>query len=218
MVKLVASICWRLDGIPLALELAAARLSSMSLAHLHGRLDQRFRLLTGGSRNALPRQQTLQAMVDWSFGLLTEAEQGLLRRLSVFAGGFELEAAETITVTAELDAIEIADLLGSLVDKSLVVAEHLSGSMRYRLLETIADYASQEMLRTDGEVAVLVSRDRHAAYFLTLAETAAPALTGPRQGEWLLKLDIEWDNLRPPLHTSRPPTTVSKACFGSGSP
>ena len=120
---LVATICRRLDGIPLALELAAARLSSMSLWHLSERLDQRFRLLTGGSRNALPRQQTLQATVDWSFDLLSVAERETMRRLSVFAGGFELEAAEAICAAGVIDAIDVMDLLGSLVDKSLVVAE-----------------------------------------------------------------------------------------------
>ncbi len=193
---LVGSICRRLDGIPLALELAAARLSSMSLLNLHERLDQRFRLLTGGSRNALPRQQTLQAMVDWSFGLLSAAEKALMRRLSVFAGGFELEAAEAVGAAGDIDAFDVADLLGSLVDKSLVVAERSSGSLRYRLLETMADYAAEEMLRADGEEAVLAARERHAAFFLDLAERAAPELDGPRQGEWLLRLDRDWENLR----------------------
>lgn len=120
---LVATICRRLDGIPLALELAAARLSSMSLLHLSERLDQRFRLLTGGSRNALPRQQTLQATVDWSFDLLSSAEREAMRRLSIFAGGFELEAAEAICAADEIDAVDVMDLIGSLVDKSLVLAE-----------------------------------------------------------------------------------------------
>ena len=193
---LVVSICRRLDGIPLALELAAARLSSMSLVHLHDRLDQRFRLLTGGSRNALPRQRTLQAMVDWSFGLLTAGEQDLLRRLSVFASGFELEAGEAVGTSEAVDAFDVADVLGSLVDKSLVIAERDGDSLRYRLLETIADYAAQELLSAGGEAAVLEARNRHASFYLALAETAAPLLTGPRQGTWLRKLDLEWDNLR----------------------
>ena len=120
---LVATICRRLDGIPLALELAAARLSSMSVQQVCERLDQRFRLLTGGSRNAMPRQQTLQATVDWSFGLLTHAERDTLTRLSVFVGGFELEAAEAICASADVDALDVMDLVGSLVDKSLVVAD-----------------------------------------------------------------------------------------------
>ena len=120
---LVVSICRRLDGMPLAIELAAARLRSMSLAELHDRLDQRFRLLTGGSRTALERQQTLRATVGWSYSLLTGAEQLLLARLSVFAGGFGLDAAEAVCASGSIDALDVADLLGSLVDKSLVVAE-----------------------------------------------------------------------------------------------
>ena len=120
---LVVSVCRRLDGMPLAIELAAARLRSMSLAELHGRLDQRFRLLTGGSRTALERQQTLRATVDWSYALLTGAERVLLGRLSVFAGGFGLDAAEAVCGSGDLDVLEVAWLLGSLVDKNLVVAE-----------------------------------------------------------------------------------------------
>jgi len=193
---LAASVCRRLDGIPLAIELAAARLKSMSLSQVSARLDQRFRLLTGGSRNVMPRQQTLQATVDWSFSLLSEPERETLRRMSVFAGGFELEAAEAVCA---LDAFEVLDLLGSLVDKSLVIADHpaaLGGSVRYRLLETIRQYSVEELLRTDGDDAVLRVRTRHAAYYLALAETAAPELTGPAQAAWLRRLDPEWENLR----------------------
>jgi predicted ATPase/class 3 adenylate cyclase len=194
---LVASICRRLDGIPLAIELAAARLSSMSLSHLSARLDQRFRLLTGGSRNAMPRQQTLQAAVDWSFGLLSDTERATLRRLCVFTGGFELEAAEAVCTTAEVDAFEVLDLLASLVDKSLVVADRSpSGSVRYRLLETIRQYCAQELLRADGEQGVLAARTRHAEYYLTLAEEARSALTSAAQGEWLRRLSLETENLR----------------------
>ncbi len=193
---LVASICRRLDGIPLALELAAARLSSMSLVHLSQRLDQRFRLLTGGSRNVMPRQQTLQATVDWSFDLLIEAERAMLRRLSVFSGGFELEAAEAICVTEQIDVYEVADLLGSLVAKSLVVADRKPDSVRYRLLETIRQYAAGELLRSDGEAQVLRIRDRHADFYLGLAEEPDTVRRGPRQGEWLRRLDLEWENIR----------------------
>jgi predicted ATPase/class 3 adenylate cyclase len=193
---LVASICRRLDGIPLALELAAARLASMSLQQVSERLDQRFRLLTGGSRNAMPRQQTLQAAVDWSYGLLTPHEQQTLLRLSVFAGGFELDAAETVCTTDDIDAFDVADLLGSLVDKSLVIADHNPGTVRYRLLETIRQYAAEELLRAVGDTEVLGIRDRHAAYYLDLARKAGPALKGPDQGHWLRRLDSEWDNLR----------------------
>ena len=193
---LVATICRRLDGMPLALELAAARLSSMSLRHLGERLDQRFRLLTGGSRNAMPRQQTLQAAVDWSFSLLSGPERDTLTRLSVFTGGFELEAAEAVCSTDTIDAFDVTDLLGSLVDKSLVVADRTAGGVRYRMLETIRQYSAQELLRAAGDAEVIRVRDRHAGYLLALAQTAGPALTGPGQGDWLRRLDPERDNLR----------------------
>ena len=193
---LVASVCRRLDGIPLALELAAARLSSMSIQQVSDRLDQRFRLLTGGSRNAMPRQQTLQAAVDWSFGLLTQPEREVLRRLSVFAGGFELEAVEAICAAGSVDAFDVLDLLGSLVSKSLVAADRTPESVRYRMLETIRQYAAQELLRSGGEDEVVAARDRHAGDFLGLAEEAAPALAGHGQGHWLRRLDLEWENLR----------------------
>jgi predicted ATPase/class 3 adenylate cyclase len=193
---LVALVCRRLDGIPLALELAAARLSSMSLQQVSDRLDQRFRLLTGGSRNAMPRQQTLQAAVDWSFGLLTDPERDVLRRLSVFAGGFELEAAEVICAADSVDAFGVLDLVSSLVSKSLVVAERTPESVRYRMLETIRQYAALELLRSCGEDEVVACRDRHADYFMRLADEAAPAITGPGQGRWLRRLDLEWENLR----------------------
>jgi len=215
---LVATICRRLDGIPLALELAAARLSSMSLAQVADRLDQRFRLLTGGSRNAMPRQQTLQATVDWSFGLLTKRERDTLMRLSAFASGFDLEAAEAVCAPpaaadgpagpdgpdglaglAGLDGLGLLDVIGSLVDKSLVVAEHSRDSVRYRLLETIRQYCAQELLRAAGEDEVLRVRARHADYFLTLAESAYPALLGHGQVHWLRRLDTEWENLRAAL-------------------
>ena len=193
---LAATICRRLDGIPLALELAAARLSSMSLEQIASRLDQRFRLLTGGSRNAMPRQQTLQATVDWSFSLLTQPERDVLMRLSVFASGFDLEAAEAVCPTEAIDVFDVLDLVGSLVDKSLVIAEHTPGAVRYRLLETIRQYSAQELMRAAGDEGALQVRDRHAAYYLGLAETAEPHLTGHGQGEWLRRLDAEWDNLR----------------------
>jgi predicted ATPase len=140
-IPLMASVCRRLDGMPLAIELAAARLRSMSLADLSGRLDQLFRLLTGGSRTALARQQTLRAAVDWSYSLLAAAERVLLGRLSVFAGSFDLAAAEAVARSGAIDAVEVAGLLGSLVDKSLVVADPAGTALRYRLLETIRLFA-----------------------------------------------------------------------------
>jgi predicted ATPase len=196
---LVASICRRLDGIPFAIELAAARLTSMSLVHLSERLDQRFSLLTSGSRNALPRQRTLQATVDWSYDLLNPNEQAVLGRLSVFRGGFELEAVEAVCAAGTLEAFEVDDLLGSLVNKSLVVAERSSGSLRYRLLETIREYAAYQLETSGGEAGAGEARLAHAAFYLRLSETAAPELVGPRQGTWLKRLDLEWDNIRAAL-------------------
>ncbi|HEV3293490.1 MAG TPA: hypothetical protein VG123_31310 [Streptosporangiaceae bacterium] len=190
---LVVSVCRRLDGMPLAIELAAARLRSMSLAELAGRLDQRFRLLTGGSRTALERQQTLRATVGWSYSLLTDAERVLLGRLSVFAGGFGLGAAEAVCGSGALGVLEVADLLGSLVDKSLVVAEPAGGTLRYRLLETIRLFAAEKLVEA-GEAAAVGAA--HCAHFLALAEAAAAPLTGPEQRQWLARLDADQDNLR----------------------
>jgi predicted ATPase/class 3 adenylate cyclase len=196
----VVSVCRRLDGMPLAIELAAARLRSMSLGELHDRLDQRFRLLTGGSRTALERQQTLAATVGWSYSLLTGAEQVLLGRLSVFAGGFGLDAAEAVCGSGRVDVLDVADLLGSLVDKSLVVAEHAGAGLRYRLLETIRLFAAERLVEAgdsevgDGEAAAVAAA--HCAHFLAVAETAAAYLTGPEQGTWLARLDADQANLR----------------------
>ena len=191
----VVSVCRRLDGMPLAIELAAARLRSMSLAELHDRLDQRFRLLTGGSRTALERQQTLRGTVAWSYALLTGAEQLLLRRLSVFAGGFGLAAAEAVCGSGGLDVLDVAALLGSLVDKSLVVAEQAGGGLRYRLLETIRLFAAERLAEAGDDEAAAVAA-AHCAHFLSVAETAAPYLTGPEQGSWLARLDADQANLQ----------------------
>jgi predicted ATPase/class 3 adenylate cyclase len=192
---LVVSVCRRLDGMPLAIELAAARLRSMSLGELHDRLDQRFRLLTGGSRTALERQQTLRATVGWSYSLLVGAERVLLARLSVFAAGFDLDAAEAVCGFGDLDALDVADLLGSLVDKSLVVAEPGSAGVRYRLLETIRLFAAERLVEAgDGEAAAVA--DAHCAHFLAVAEAAGAYLTGPEQGTWLARLDADLANLR----------------------
>jgi len=191
----VVSVCRRLDGMPLAIELAAARLRSMSLAELAGRLDQRFRLLTGGSRTALARQQTLRAAVGWSYALLTGPEQVLLARLSVFAGGFGLDAAEAVCGSGDLDVLDVADLLGSLVDKSLVVAEQGGGTLRYRLLETIRLFAAERLAEAGEQEAAAVAA-AHCAHFLSLAEQAAAYLTGPEQGSWLARLEADEANLR----------------------
>jgi len=192
---LVVSVCRRLDGMPLAIELAAARLRSMSLAELHGRLDQRFGLLTGGSRTALERQQTLRAAVAWSYSLLAGAEQVLLGRLSVFAGSFDLAAAEAVCGFGGIDVLEVAGLLGSLVDKSLVVAEPAGKGLRYRLLETIRLFAAERLVEVGEDEAAAVA-EAHCAHFLSVAETAAAHLTGPEQGRWLARLDADQANLR----------------------
>ncbi len=192
---LVVSICKQLDGLPLAIELAAARLRSLSLSGLAARLDQRFRLLTGGSRTAPQRQQTLRATIDWSYSLLHGAEQVLLRRLSVFAESFDLDAAEAVGGFGGIDVFDITDLLGSLVDKSLVVAEPAGEALRYRLLETIRQFAAARLAEAaDDEAAA--AEAAHRACYLSVAETAAPHLTGPQQGRWLARLDLDQANLR----------------------
>jgi non-specific serine/threonine protein kinase len=180
--------------MPLAIELAAARLRSLSLADLEQRLDHRFRLLTGGSRSALPRQQTLLATVEWSYSLLSSDEQTLLRRLSVFVDGFELEAVEAVCVLDDLDIYEVTDLVGSLVDKSLVLAEPSGQTVRYQLLETIRQFAVERLIDDPQEAAAL--SQAHLAYFVAVAERAAPHLSGPDPGPWLRRLDADQANLR----------------------
>ena len=191
---LLVSICRRLDGLPLAIELAAARLRSLSLSSLRDRLDQRFRLLTGGSRTALARQQTLLAAVDWSYSLLNRAEQSLLQLLSVFAESFDLDAVEGVCSTGGIEVFDVTDLLGSLVDKSLVTAERMGEALRYRLLETIREFAADRLAEA-GEQAAAAAAE-HCAYFLGVAEAAAVHLTGPDQGRWLTRLDADHANLR----------------------
>jgi tetratricopeptide (TPR) repeat protein len=144
----------------------------------------------------MPRQQTLQATVEWSFALLTREERSTLTRLSVFAGGFDLDAAEAVCVSDAVDALDVLDLLGSLVAKSLVIADYSAQAVRYRMLETIRQYSAQELLRAEGDEEVLRIRDRHAAYYLSLAEAGGPALSGHGQADWLRRFDVEYDNLR----------------------
>ena len=194
-IGIIVSVCRRLDGLPLAIELAAARLRSLSLNGLHDRLDQRFRLLTGGSRTALARQQTLRAAVDWSYSLLNGAEQSLLRRLSVFAESFDLDAAEAVCGSGDIEVFEVAELLGALVDKSLVVAEPTGGALRYRLLETIRQFAA-ERLAEAGEDEVAAVATAHGRHYLSVAEAAARHLTGPDQGSWFVRLDADHANLQ----------------------
>jgi predicted ATPase/DNA-binding XRE family transcriptional regulator len=195
----VAAICRRLDGLPLALELAAARARGLAPEHLASRLDEPFRLLASGSAAALPRQQTLRATVDWSHNLLSEAERVLFRRLAVFAGGFALEAAEAVGADGG-DAGRGGDvdtLLPGLVDASLVVAGgEPEGAPRYGLLETLRSYAG-ERLEASGEAETI--RGRHAGYYLGLAQQATAGLDGPEQAAWLDLLEGEHDNLRQAL-------------------
>ncbi len=195
----VAQVCWRLDGIPLAIELAAARVRSLSVEDVSTRLDNRFRLLIGGVRNTLPRQQTLRALIDWSYDLLTENEKTLLRRLSVFVGGWTLPAAEAVGVGEDaadggIEGWEVVDLLTSLVDKSLVVYEAgADDGGRARLLETIRQYAGDRLQESREAEAV---QSRAASWFLHLAEEAFPQLMGSEQALWLRRLETEHDNLR----------------------
>ncbi|MEU6821325.1 BTAD domain-containing putative transcriptional regulator [Streptomyces atriruber] len=193
-----AEICRRLDGLPLAIELAAARLRMLTPRQIADRLDDRFRLLTSGARTVLPRQQTLRAVVDWSWDLLDEAERTVLRRLSVFAGGCDLTAAEE--VCAEAGGLhDVADLLGSLVDKSLVVAapSPLSdGGMRYRLLETVAEYAGERLDETGGRAA---AERAHLVHYRELARTTDPQLRGRGQLAAVERLETEYENLRTAL-------------------
>ncbi len=235
-VPAVASICYRLDGIPLAIELAAARVRSMSLEEVNLRLDQRFRLLTGGSRTALPRQQTLRSLIDWSYGLLQESERALLCRLSVFSGGWTLEAAEAVcgedgatvedgrraTRAADADArvvgrlppfvprTEVLDLLTSLVDKSLVMTEGAGESTRYRFLETVRQYAG-ERLAECGEADRW--RDRHCEWCLALAEGAAQHLYRAGQAAWQQRLGTDYDNLRAAMNWSVSSPTRKEAAL-----
>jgi predicted ATPase len=200
-VAAVAEVCARLDGIPLALELAAARVRVLPPRQLLARLDDRFRLLTDGSRTASERHQTLQAAVDWSYALLAEPERALFARLAVFAGGWTLEAAEAVGADpggGGIAAEEGLDLLTRLADKSLVVAEEQpDGTAHYQLLETLRQYARQKLAARGPAVDAL--RRRHAAHYLALAEEAAPHLTGPQQLVWLARLEAERDNLRAAL-------------------
>ncbi|MGC1377366.1 MAG: tetratricopeptide repeat protein [Anaerolineales bacterium] len=253
-VQAVAQVCSRLDGIPLAIELAAARVNMLKVEQIAERLGDRFRLLTGGSRTALPRQQTLRALIDWSYDLLSERERALLRRLSVFSDGWTLEAAEAVCADKDenekrrpdgssrvhrvegvkdegsskdgvlhplapdggasfnLHPLDVLEPLTQLVNKSLVVVDvdiapaaspqgagYESAETRYRLLETVRQYA-REKLSDAGEG--LEVRNNHLKYFLALAERAEPELTGPRVVEWLRRLELELDNIRAALEWS----------------
>lgn len=210
--ELAVSLCRNLDGIPLALELAAARLRSTSLAQINGHLDDRFRLLTSGNRSALPRQQTLLATVEWSYDLLHPEEQKLLKQLSTFSGDFVLETAESLSARVVGDASGILDKLGSLVDKSLVVFDSDPLFPRYRLLETIRQFAWDKVRTEDGEDVRAALSDRHADVYLDLVEQAKPHLRASDQVDWFDRIEIEHDNIRAALrHLLADPSNADKA-------
>ncbi|MBV9169692.1 MAG: tetratricopeptide repeat protein, partial [Chloroflexi bacterium] len=194
----VARICQQLDGLALAIELAAARVSALGMTQLAARIADRFRVLTAGSRTALPQHRTLRATVEWSYALLDEAERRLFERLAVFAGGWTLEAAEAVGAGDGIDSADVMDLLARLVDKSLVVVqESPTGDVRYRLLETMREYGWECLVKSG---AAEPTRRRHALFHLALAERAKPELTGAQPAMWLRQLDHEHDNIRTALH------------------
>jgi predicted ATPase/class 3 adenylate cyclase len=196
----IAQICHSLDGIPLAIELAAAKVRALSVEQIAKRLDDRFRLLTGGSRTALERHQTLRATLDWSYNLLSPEEQVLFGRLSTFVNGWTLEAAESVcsdeSTSGGVRSEDILNLLEHLVNKSLVLAEEWQRETRFRMLDTMRQYAGEKLIETGGSESLC---ERHLEYYLTLAESAAPHLLKPEQLEWLARLEAEHENMRAAL-------------------
>ena len=209
---IVARICRRLDGIPLAIELAAARARSLSLADIHSRLSDRFSLLTSGSRDALPRQQTLSALIAWSYGLLDPPERCLLERLSVFVGGFDLAGVEEVCAAPPLTGPAILDLVTGLVDKSLVIAEPDGDTMRYRQLESIVEFAHGRHEIQDAAE----TRARHSAYFVNLVRAAHPQLIGAAQAHWGARLESEHGNLRSALAWSLTEAATAETALEMG--
>ncbi|MEO7853743.1 MAG: hypothetical protein ABIR94_16055, partial [Rubrivivax sp.] len=189
----VAELVARLEGIPLALELAAARVRSLTVSEINARLKDRYKLLTGGGRVLLQRQQTLRALVDWSYDLLDEREQTVFNRLSVFAGGFDLAAAEKVCGADPLCDDDVLDLLASLTDKSLVMLDELDQGMRYRTLETIRDYAREKLASADEAASTAV---RHCGHYFVVAKAVRDGLEGPEHAEWIRRAETDLDNLR----------------------
>ncbi len=189
----VAELVARLEGIPLALELAAARLRSLSVGDINARLKDRYKILTGGGRVLLERQQTLRALVDWSYDLLTAPEQTVLNRLSVFAGGFDLAAAEAVCGDESLPGEDVLDLLSSLVEKSLVMTGERDEGTRYSMLETIRDYAREKLLEAGDAQGSAV---RHCHHYFVIAKAIRDGLQGPEQAEWIRRGETELDNMR----------------------
>ena len=199
----VAELVARLEGIPLALELAAARVRALSVADINKRLGDRYKVLTGGSRVLQERQQTLRALVDWSYELLGSEEQLVFKRLAVFAGGFDLAAAEAVCGADPLDTMDVMDLLQSMVEKSLVMMEErdeVEGGTRYRMLETLRDYAHEKLL-TDADDAPATDA-RHAQHYFVVAKHVRDGLQGPEQAPWIERAEIEIDNLRSALRVA----------------
>ena len=189
----VAELVARLEGIPLALELAAARVRAMSVTDINARLNDRFRLLTGGGRTLLQRQQTLRALVDWSYDLLDEHERTVLNRLAIFAGGFDLEAAEQVCGAEPVQPSDVLDLVTSLVDKSLVVTDHREQGTRYRLLETLRDYAREKLEHADDATSTSV---RHCNHYFVVAKAIRNGLRGNDMAQWMERAESDLDNIR----------------------
>jgi predicted ATPase/DNA-binding SARP family transcriptional activator len=192
----VGEVCTRLDGLPLAIELAAGRVRAIPVGQLASRLDDRFRLLTGGARTAMPRQQTLRAVVEWSYDLLFDDERRVFERLAVFSGGCSLDAAEAVCAGDDIAPEDVADLLAHLVEKSLVVADHSSGEARYTLLQTLALFGQERLAASEAAEA---ARARHVAYFADLCDRGWAAFRGEHQVAWLREVHQEADNLRAAL-------------------
>ena len=204
----IAAICTLLDGIPLALELAAARFKALSLDEIAERLSDRFGLLISGRHKSPARHKTLRAVIDWSYDLLTEPERALLCRLSVFAGGWTLDAAEAVGSSEDLPPTAVLDLLEGLVDNSLVVADLMDAPGRFRMLETVRQYAQADLRERGGWEA---THSKHRDYFLALAEEAETSLRGPEQKEWLDRLEAQIDNLRAALSWCLEPDAEKQA-------
>lgn len=196
----VAQICRRLDGIPLAIELAAVRTSVLTPEQVNLRLDDRFRLLVGGSRTGLPRHRTLRAMMEWSYSLLGERERVAWRQLSAFAGDFMMEAAEAVIGGEAVDRGVILDLVGALTEQSILVVQQDAGEARFRMLETVRQYGVERLAQSEEEAAV---RGRHLEWVLALSERAESEWRGPNQAAWLLRVDRDLDNIRAALDWAR---------------
>ena len=212
-VAVVSTICIRLDGLPLAIQLAAARVRVLSVQQIAERLNNRFEFLTNNQRSARPQHTTLRETVEWSYSLLQRSERQLFNRLAVFVGGWSLEAAETIGAVADIDTVQIHDLLFSLVDNSLVMVEATTnGPKRYRMLETLREYAWEQL---EGCNEHFATQQRHAIYYTELAEEAEEALYTPQRDEWIRRLEREHDNIRAALRWMLDHDSTNAAILGA---